>query len=336
MPQSPNAHGLRGSRELAARILAGVDPKDLPVWIRNQVDLRSNVAQWPLRRFNVNKYGAYGVTRSTPQNGACGPKTGEPSWIDNPTTPDEQAEAKDIKAKRWPCKHWGADLSAPEWSKVYAPKDGWILYDGPASDAPFRGYGPWVTLIAHRDAGDSMWQRGWKWATGPLMDALDFPEGLVSSSYSLIGHMAVPAGTGLVRIPLPGDFWGSISGKADRWSKLKYGGRGMMTDSDAHDDSTNYQHWEGANRPRRVFAGEQIGTVSRANHIHWEVRNAPVASGGPPTLTLAGRYDPIDYFKQNYKLMLPAGVTVATPTNGGGGILLLLALLFLSEKRGRR
>lgn len=321
----------------------GIDPSKLPKWIRDQIDLRSNVAQWPLRNFDVRKFGAYGVTRTKASEGACGPKTGEPSWVNNPSDTQEAQQAQRVKAQRWPCKHWGADLTAPKGTPVYAPKDGWILYDGPAVDAPFKGYGPWVILIAHRDAGDSMWQRGWKWATGPLLDIFDFPEGLVSASYSLISHLETPPGTGAPRIPLTKDFWSSVGGKADHWSKLAYGGRGMMTDSDAHDDTTNYSAGPaGKNQTtRRVFAGELIGHVSNANHIHWEVRNAPVAPGGPPALNLAGRYDPITYFKDNYNLQLPMGGTIVPARiggEGGAGVLLLLAALAMGgkKKRGRR
>lgn len=310
----------------------------MDAWL-NMRDLTSDKAQWPLDNFSVHRFGAYGVTRSSKSEGACGPKPGEPTWIDNPQDTKQVNDAMRIKAQRWPCKHWGADLSAPAGTEVYAPKDGWVLYHGPASDAPFRGYGPWVMLIAHRDSGDSMWTRGWRWATGPLLSIFDFPEGLVSASYSLIGHLAAPAGTGAVRIPLPRDFWSSVGGKADHWSKLTFGGRGMLTDADAHDDDTVYPNVErsGVTIGRRIHAGDLIGRVSDANHIHWEVRNAPVAPGGPPSLTLAGRFDPIVYFKDNYNLQLPGGVTLPARSGGGAGVLLLLAALaFGKKKRGRR
>jgi murein DD-endopeptidase MepM/ murein hydrolase activator NlpD len=319
--------------------LAGVDPKDLPQWIKDRIDLRTNVAEWPLKSFDVRRFGAHGAQRRSKADGACGSKDpiGEARELAEASTQDERDA---IIAKRYPCTHWGADLSAPAGSKVFAPKDGWILYDGPATDAPFKGYGPWVMLIAHADAGASMWQRVKKWATGPLFDVLDFPEKVVSITYSLISHLANKPGSG-AHVKLPADIWGSISPgsvtASSHWAKLKGTdtrgrigdrGRAMMSAADAFDDPADTG---GSRSNRRVFAGEEIGLVSSANHIHWEIRNAPLADA-------IGRFDPIEWARQGYGLMLPGGAKVAPAASGdgGGGILLLLALLLLSEKRGRR
>ncbi|MGE5713771.1 MAG: hypothetical protein ACM32F_07830, partial [Betaproteobacteria bacterium] len=152
-------------------------------------------------------------------------------------------------------------------------------------------------------------------------------------------HLAPIPGTGAPRIPAPKDFWNSVGGQADHWRKLPYGGRGMLTDSDAHDDDTVYRNVEtGVSIGRMIHAGDTIGYVSDANHVHWEVRNAPIADKGPPTLTTSGRYDPIEYFKQNYNLQLPSGVTIPRASGGGGvgALLLLAALAFGKRKRGRR
>jgi hypothetical protein len=323
--------------------LAGIDPKDLPQWLKDQIDLRTNVVQWPLLNFNVGRFGAYGAVRKNKNEGACGSKDpiGEAKLLDAASTQDERDA---IIAKRYPCTHRGADLSAKFGVKVFAPKDGWILYDGPAFDAPFTGYGPWCVLIAHADAGSSMWQRVKQWATGPLLDVLDFPETTVSVTYSMIAHLAPKPGAPGPRVALPGDIWKSIrppvitrgTRSSAHWGGLRSQdtqgrivdtGAAMTSSSDAYDDPKSTG---GSASTRRVFAGEEIGTVSRANHIHWEIRNAPLA-------TSEGRYDPIAWAKQGYGLMLPGGAQVAAPSGGGGGgILLLLALLFLSEKRGRR
>jgi murein DD-endopeptidase MepM/ murein hydrolase activator NlpD len=323
--------------------LAGIDPKDLPTWVKDRIDLRTNVAEWPLKSFNVRTFGAYGAVRKNAQQGACGSKDplGEATALDLAST---QAERDAIIAKRYPCTHWGADLSAPAGAKVFAPKDGWILYDGPATDAPFKGYGPWVVLIAHADAGSSMWQRIKQWVTGPLLDVLDFPETSVSVTYSLISHLANKPGPG-AHVKLPGDIWKSLSPPVitrgtrssahwgglrtrDTQGRITNNGSAMTSSSDAYDDPTSTG---GSRANRRVFAGEEIGLVSSANHIHWEIRNAPLAG-------VEGRFDPIEWARQGYGLMLPSGAQVApSPSGGGGGgILLLLALLFLSDKRGRR
>ena len=355
MAQSANGNVLRASRELARRAerkrvgemlasLAGIDPADLPQWIRDQIDLRTDVAEWPLKRFSVGPHGRHGAIRRSKADGACGTKDpiGEQKELDAASTQDERDA---IMAKRYPCTHPGTDLSAPAGTKVFAPKDGWILYDGPATDAPFVGYGPWVMLIAHADVGASMWQRMKSWATGPLLDVVDFPEHVVSVTYSLIGHLEAKPGSG-ARVGLPSDIWKSIGApkgglqstpRSAHWLTIRSAdvqgiigdtGVAMTSSADAYDSPTSTS---GTARTRRVFAGEEIGFVSKANHIHWELRNAPLAAS-------PGRFDPIEWLRQGYGLMLPGGAKVAPAASGdgGGGILLLLALLFLSEKRGKR
>jgi murein DD-endopeptidase MepM/ murein hydrolase activator NlpD len=252
--------------------------------------------QWPLRAFDVHKFGAYGVTRNSPDEGACG------------TQPH-------------PCQHWGVDLSAPGGTPVYAPHNGWVLYNG-AAVQPFSGYGPRVMLIAHADLHTSLTSRLWDYVTGPLKNIADFPEGAVSVRYSLIAHLAhasTPAPVNLV-----GDIWDATKAKPnpDHWRPVKGDSRSIIMMTDA----------EGVTPSRQVYAGQQIGTVDAdKQHVHWELRTAPLK----PSRAGNFRIDPIETFRQQYGLELPSGVKM--PAKGGGaGWLLLLALLAFSDRRKRR
>jgi hypothetical protein len=258
------------------------------------------------------------------------------------------------------------DLSAPKGAKVYAPHDGWILYAGVATRLPFIGYDPGAILLAHHDVQDSMWERGWKWATGRLVDIFDFPEGQMATRYSLIGHVVplrMPPGEAAgptfpieaqpnpievdltpeeqTPIPLPPDI-DDAGGKpsTDHWKTLPDGTVVMMTAADAitQTDKKKIKRW--------VNAGDHIGWVSDANHVHWEIRTSPLAG-------TEGRTDPIAVWQQGYGAALPAGSEVSppdvegapempTPPRGGGssgsgaGALLLLAALAFGggKKRG--
>jgi len=294
-----------------------IDPKDLPAWIRGAVNLRTDKAQWPVAEFLVNKWGAYGATRTKPAEGWC------PSRV-----PGAQHQKEN-----YPCRHWGADLSATEGSDVVVPRDGYLLYLGPADKPPFVGYGPAVALIAHYDIADSMWGRLWKHVNGALVDFFDFPEGAVSVRYSLIGHMDMKPGP---VVELPADVYTSMTAKTTprkktswspaptkHWRRLKQDPKTivMMSDADAVQDPG-----------RKVFTGQLLGYVSAANHphIHWEIRSSPLADK-------TGRFDPIDMWRTGYKLALPGASRVAKPAGGGGGggILLLLAALALGGKKKR-
>lgn len=296
------------------RARMGADPRVLPEWVQAMVDLRSDHAMWPVAEFVVNKYGAHNAVRANASQGACGPKPGEPSTFDS--LADEQR----VKAARFPCTHKGADLTATEGTDVVVPHDGYLLYLGPADKAPFIGYGPNVALIAHADVADSFWGRAWKWATGPLVDIFDFPEGSLAGSYSLISHFDLRPGASF---DLPGDIWDSTRTKPnpEHWRRNKKNESQvfMMSDADA------------AREPaRRVFMGDKLGFINGAmGHIHWEIRPSPLAEK-------AFRIDPIATWRQAYNLALPGASRVAQPAGGGGGgLLLLLAMLAMSGKRTR-
>lgn len=295
--------------------------------------------QWPLRSFSVREFGAFRARRTSEKEGACG-KAG------------------------YPCTHWGVDLTAPEGTQVFVPFTGWVLYYGPADDAPFVGFGPWVALIAHADRQVSLASRVWEKATGPLLgprgdlpgtnvpmpgllDITKLPEGAASVRYSLIGHLAPPQTlehTGEVTfLPLPGtttkphalvkDIWDAAKAKpnSNHWRPEKGDANSvvMMTGADGYS-------------PDRVaYAGQQLGTVSNKNHVHWEMRTAPIA----PAAAGAWRIDPLATFNQAYGIPLPEGVApkvqeegITPVSRGGGGGLLLLAAAFLfgKKKRGKR
>lgn len=278
--------------------------------------------RWPLEAFRVNEFGKYGARRFHADQGACG-KSG------------------------YPCTHWGADLSAPEGSIVRVPLTGYVLYHGPADKPPFIGYGPYVALIAHADTETPLTSRIWQWATGPLVDIFDLPEGAVSTRYSLIGHLAPPVedwekiveairdvpqlGQGPIvkQYPLVGDIWDASKKKPnpDHWRAMKNQPSTVVMYTDA----------DGAKSNRLVYAGQVLGEVSSKNHVHWEIRTSPIAPYASGNWTL----DPIDVMSQGYGLGLPSGVPArgsAPPVRGGGGgfALLLAAMLFGKSKRGRK
>lgn len=301
--------------------MSEIKPEQLPEWARNMIDLRTDTARWPVDEFKVGKFGAFGATRSKPSEGRCGPKPGE-------AMPGSLAEEHEIVAARYPCKHFGADLTATEGSPVYVPHDGYILYLGPADNTtpPFAGYGPNVALIANHDIASSMWRRVWKWATGPLVDIFDFPEGAIAGSYTLIAHfdlLSSGRGGDLATQPLAADVFNTTASRPnpDHWRRLPKDSEHivMMTEADAYTDRT-----------RRVFAGQQLGWVGGAGHVHWEMRKAPLSDS-------RGRFDPVETWRQVYKLALPENSRVAQAAGGGGGgFALLLAALLLGQRKGKR
>jgi murein DD-endopeptidase MepM/ murein hydrolase activator NlpD len=333
------------------------DKKNVPEWIQKQRTLRRDVVDWPLHEFRVLPMGAHGAVRKSAADGWCPYKSGRKK------DPDPAVEAK-LREADYPCTHYGADLSAPKGTRVYAPHDGWILYAGVATRAPFVGYDPGVILIAHHDVQDSVWERGWKWATGRLIDIFSFPEGQVATRYSLLGHVVplrmppgeidpaevspVPLEMDLTAeeqtpIPLPLDIDDTkrSGGKpdTDHWKTLADGTIVMMTSADAvkQNDKKQIKRW--------VNAGDHIGYVSATNHVHWELRTSPLAG-------IEGRVDPIGVWQAAYGAALPPGTDVSAPdvegapvapddrsSSGGGGMgaLLLFAAIALGgsgKKRG--
>lgn len=267
-----------------------------------QLKLRANVAAYPLEAFDVRRFGAYGAVRRSPADGGCGPRPGE-------RKADTTEEAEAIRAQRWPCTHYGVDLSAPKGSRVVAPHDGWILYWGPANDPPFTGYGPWVILIAHDDISDPLWDRVKKQANEPLI--ADWHPTAQSARYSLIGHLDPMPGPS-PRIPMSEKMF--KPGNEKDWRHLKDGTQVMTFVP--HDD-------------RYIYTGDDIGRVSDRNHVHWELRTAPL--GGK-----SHRIDPMETWRQYYKVPTPPGAKIAAPSGGGGGLALLAFLLLGGKKRKRR
>jgi murein DD-endopeptidase MepM/ murein hydrolase activator NlpD len=333
------------------------DKKNIPEWIQKQRSLRRDVVDWPLHEFRVLPLGLHGAVRTDPAHGWC-PYAGHRQKDADPTT-----EAK-LRQADYPCTHYGVDLSAPKGQKVYAPHDGWILYSGVATSPPFVGYDPGVILLAHHDVQDSIWERGWQWANGGLLDIFDFPEGQVATRYSLLGHVtpipippgeaekakypieAIPLELDLpdlpekkTPIPLPPDiFHSSGPSDTDHWETLPDGTVVMMTSADAvkQNDKGTIKRW--------VNAGDHIGYVSDAAHVHWEIRSAPLAGK-------EGRIDPLAVWQQGYGATLPTGSDVSAPdaetapvdptepteraSGGGAGMLLLFAAFaFGGKKRG--
>ncbi len=276
--------------------------------------------RWPLDAFRVSENGRFGVRRFNASQGSCG-------------------------TSQYPCTHPGADLQAPEGTIVRVPFPGYVLYHGPADNPPFQGYGPYVALIAHLDTETPLLRRVWEWATGPLVDILDMPEGAVSTRYSLIAHLAPPdKRPGEVEVvygpqpepsvplfPLVGDIWDAAKPKPnpDHWRVMKAQPSTVVMYTDA----------DGRSQSRMVYAGQKLGTVSNANHVHWELRTAPIKPNGAG----AWRLDPVDVFNQAYGLPLPSGVSSSRPGlpaprggGGGAGALLLLAALAFSKRKRRR
>ena len=334
--------------------MADDDKKNIPEWIQKQRTLRRDVVDWPLHGFKVLPMGAYGAVRTDPAHGWCPYKGGRKKDLD-------PAVEEKLRQADYPCTHYGADLSAPKGSKVYAPHDGWILFAGVATRAPFLGYDPGAILIAHHDVQDSVWERGWKWINSKGIDIFSFPVGQVATRYSLLGHVVplrMPPGEAAepvearpievdltpeeqTPIPLPPDIGDSI-GKpnTDHWKTLADGTVVMMTSAEAvkQNDKKTIKRW--------VNAGDHIGYVGDANHVHWEIRTSPLA--GPE-----GRIDPIGVWQAAYGAALPPGTDVSPPetegapvmpddrssSGGGGGIgaLLLFAAIALGgsgKKRG--
>lgn len=268
-----------------------------------QLALRRNVAAYPLERFSVRSGGAYGAIRSSPANGRCGPKPDEPMVF------RDAAHEAATRAARWPCKHYGVDLAAPEGTRVVAPHDGWILYWGPANDPPFVGYNPWVILIAHDDVSDPLWDRIMKQANEPLI--ANWHPTAQAARYSLIAHLAPMPGAS-PRIPMS-DYMFQLGDKK-KWRRLK-GGTDVML-FEPHPD-------------RYIYTGDDIGTVSNANHVHWELRQSPLAGK-------SGRLDPMETWRQVYKVPTPEGVELPAPEREGGGIGMLLLALALGSSTKKR
>jgi hypothetical protein len=281
-----------------------------------QLVLRRDTVAWPLRTFTVHPMGAFGAVRKSPADGACAPKP---------------SRGGGVPESGYPCKHYGADLSAPQGSPVYAPHDGWLLASVVADkqlNPPFVGYEPGVVLIAHDDVGDSLWDRlfvSWRdqFRYGPTF----LRPNAMSARYSLLGHIEP-----IYQRTLPDDVYNPHE---DHWRVLKDGTAIMLDNANALVRGRDRLREGGAVEPeqpsfqsRYVYAGDPIGFVSDRGHIHWEIRIAPLADH-------SGRQDPIDIWRTVYGMQFPADAKVAT-SSGGGGVALLALLALASGKKKRR
>lgn len=289
--------------------LASVDP--------TQLVLRRDTVAWPLRNFTVHPMGAYGAVRKSPADGHCA---------------DKPSRGGGVPTSGYPCKHYGADLSAPQGTPVYAPHDGWILASVVADkglNPPFVGYEPGVVLIAHDDVGDSLWERlQAKWADQFKYGPTFIKPNAMAARYSLLGHVEP-----IYQRKLPDDVL-NIDG--NHWRVLKDGTAIMLDNADALVRGREKLQEGGAVDPvipafqsRYVYAGDPIGFVSAANHVHWELRASPLADH-------SGRIDPIDVWRTTYNLELPADAKVARASGGGAGWLIALAMLASGKKKRRR
>lgn len=297
---------------------------------------RPRSAVWPIETFRVGPMGAFGAWRRKPSDGHC-PRRGGRARASN-------AQLEMIaNALDYPCQHFGVDLSAPKGTPVYAPHDGYILYAGPAGRAPFKGYEPDVVLLAHADYKEpSLWER----MRAPLWDIGD-PDP-VSARYSLLGHVTLkneitdwwpdrvidlgPRRKDEPFIALPDDVYKASSASKKSggpWVKLADGTVVMTTSADAVAST-----WRGNNSNGRwVRAGDLLGVVSGANHVHWEIRTSPLAG-------TSGRIDPVEIWETHYGRRVPDTSEVAPaappPPSSGGGAFWLLALLALSGGKRKR
>lgn len=285
-----------------------------------QLNLRRDAVAWPLREFTVHPMGAFGAVRKSPADGFCSPKP---------------SRGGGVPESGYPCKHYGADLSAPQGTPVYAPHDGWILASVIAAknlNPPFVGYEPGVVLLAHDDVGDSLWDRlhvtiADQFKYGPRFTNPN----AMAARYSLLGHIEP-----LYQRKLPDDVY-KVDG--NHWRVLKDGTAIMLDNADALERGRDELKEGGAVQPttpslqtRYVHAGDPIGFVSHANHVHWEIRISPLAGHD-------GRQDPIEMWRKVYGLELPGDSKVATVRSSGGNgaaLLLGLALLASGKKKRRR
>jgi len=184
----------------------------------------------------------------------------------------------------YPCHHPGVDLQAPLGTAVSAPHSGWVLVSQATNDPPFEGYGPAVVLLAHDDGRANPGRGG----SGEIY----------SLRYSLLAHLDPNS----LRFNAP---WKRAEG---------------LTETN---DPKRYQILEGGTAARvakwptwaqHVEAGEFLGNIGEAGHVHWEVRINPMRSlGGAQDLV-----DPLAWL-HDYDPSLPWDTTSASPITPGRG-----------------
>jgi murein DD-endopeptidase MepM/ murein hydrolase activator NlpD len=220
----------------------------------------------------------------------------------------------------YPCTHRGVDLVAPKGTLVAAPHDGWVIVSQATNDPPFAGYGPAVVLLAHDDGTNK-----------PLAERLIDVDSLgkanyVSLRYSLLAHLDPSS----LRYSLP---WKQAVGLLDtddaqRWKH--------MPNEDGIARVSDWPAWA-----QYVKAGEHLGRIGDAGHVHWEIRTAPIPPRGPSTVQtaqpdLADVVDPIGWL-HFYDPSVPWDTAMASPMAKGSGIGLVeiaLGLIVANELLG--
>jgi hypothetical protein len=153
----------------------------------------------------------------------------------------------------YPCSHPGIDLGAPPGTVVHAPADGWVwVSQAWSGQAPFGGYGPAIVLIAHDD-GESRDVASQRWS---LLAHLD-PDTLRFSrtwEWGLMEQTDKP----------PGRAW---------WHKRDVNAWDFVNLHDSASPSAQL-----LDQAFYVHAGDAVGHVGPFSHVHWEVRDAPLAS----------------------------------------------------------
>lgn len=76
----------------------------------------------PIVPFAIGNNGGFLAVRSSSAQGSCG-------------------------VHGYPCKHPGVDVVGRAGTPVRAPEDGTVVFAADGSQAPYRGYGPWLVLI---------------------------------------------------------------------------------------------------------------------------------------------------------------------------------------------
>lgn len=216
----------------------------------------------------------------------------------------------------YPCRHPGEDLRAPKGTPVAAPHDGWIMVSKATEKAPFSGYGPAVVLIAHDDSTDPWMRRIFGALTGRRY----------ALRYSLLAHLDPTSLTFRQDIPdgaLGADYYDHV---------------------DDGTDVPTYALTTHAALPFYVKAGDVVGYVGDAGHVHWEVRKQPFGTHGD-----GATLDPFGWLA-HYDDGTTAWGTTTLPVDtsrnpdgprGGSRVVLVFAALaalawWSSEKRTRR
>jgi hypothetical protein len=206
----------------------------------------------------------------------------------------------------YPCKHPGVDLIAPKGTAVAAPHAGWVLVSQATNDPPFQGYGPAVVLLAHDDKPNV--HRYETPAAAP--DTVHWE----SFRYSLLAHLD----PNTLRFDAP---WKRAQGISDTDDAKRYY---------KFDDGTIARIVKWPTWAQHVEAGEFLGNIGDAGHVHWEVRTSPLKELGEASLV-----DPLGWL-HTYDPSIPWDTTIASPMSpnrsGGGGLVKLALGLWIANE----